>query len=590
MARRPRKPGVELGIKRQDTATFETKKIVDAPLKKRRLLHQSPSSPPCIHGDGVLPPGPRTPSFHHEDPSQRYRSNSLSQSQKTKSKTRLRNSNVSKLTKVDDFSGIELLATAACSSFLDDNTDHVKDEKVLKEVIVPNESDVTQNLQDNGNQKAAPSSKGLRLHWDLNTVMDDWEEPCDELLTGPHSQENSSEGVKSNLEGYESKFTEGVPEKCELIEESCSQEVTGTKTIASKTSDCESSGSKSDVADSSIQQPVSEEVMQCGSQSPKLCKSYCDNKLTSEDQPSECCGSNVTQDEKIEVGYDSPFEDGELREPKKETVSYESDNTCKDDLGTIENAFSEKVDHGQTTEDQSSSLVKEALPNNDTAHVAQVEESDCGSGKEASGRNRSPKNVTRNYSNIGTSYSRSWRDKVCFQDEHYRPKNVSRNYSPRDGYSYQNRRSSPSERNSGYDVHRVPNRYRFHDSYLERKVRCYSPKRRSRSRSRSGSPIAWNFQKRKNLDVTQSPDRVSPERSSKCYDEQKFTDGDFRDKRRSMIRRNQRFESIGYHERFKSDDHFRFTERSGRFLREDKHKENSGAIRKHDGHYENVRR
>ncbi|XP_023740406.1 uncharacterized protein LOC111888467 isoform X1 [Lactuca sativa] len=527
MARRPRKTGAdtfELGNKKQDPTAFETKKVADTPLKRRRLVHESPSTPPqisCLHGNGVLPPGPQTPCVHYEDPSQRYHS-SLSQNLKTKSRTRLRNSNKSNPTKKVDFSGIELLAAAACSSFIQDNADYVDDQKVLKEDTTPGADSCAVDIKEtliSTESDEAENKVALRLHWDLNTVMDEWEEPCDGLLVKSQPQENCSEDVKMKLEeGYESRCTEGVSVNQLPLIESCNDdsfekthesiEDLGIKTITSKTSDCESSVSKSDTqeetnvkgsdSDSDQQQAVCEEVIiEGGCESPKVLKSYCEKKGGSEDP----CGSNsnVTEDEHEvemekaeEVGYDSPFEDGELRE----RVYYESDNTYKDkdkdkdELGSIENPLSEEVDHNG--EGESSLLLADSVS---------VEES--------------RKNVGRNYN---SSNCRSWWDtNKSSSHEHNRPRNVGRDYysySPRDsGYRAHNRRrpsssSSSSERNNGDDSynHRAPNRYRFHSreehhyhyhyNYLERerKVGCYS-------RSRSGSPIAWHFQKPKNLDV-----------------------------------------------------------------------------------------
>lgn len=815
ITRRPRTDDFELGNGIQEPDAFETKKtsteniVVDASLKKRRLLHQSPSPPAqtlFLIGEGVLSAGPPTPTVYHEDSGQRCRSNSLSQSQKTKSKTRLRNNNLLKPTKnevfdLGDFSGIELLAAAACSSFIHDNADHAEDFSLLKQHTTSpgvNSCDVdldasaiqdsmiqdTQNPHDNGKEreeeKGAPS-KGLRLHWDLNTVMDEWEEPCDDLTVEPQSHENSS--VKLHVQGHESRCVEVVAaeerkmvdsvytaqlsvkhdaaisvaplvescngnscgERYESIEDlTCSQEALGTK--MSKTSEGESSVtvSKSDVVDSLIhpgkcedlttstnsttsvlreqiilkveadtmlkldQQPVSEEVIQGVCQSLNLCKSYFDNKVTSENPVSECRGLDVTRDkqgqmpegdseDKVQVGYDSPFEDGEFREPienplsGRETIYYESDNISKDDFGTIENPLSDKVEAsseiGQTQESQSSLLVKVITPNNDTEQSSQADTferrhidelgqvlSERRAGLDESRpvggnvlhigvstsldvcRNGSYERQSRS-SNSGDYNCRSvrdlsvekymGRDKGSFPDcsrnnisgpcvdsslrvwelkschEYQRPKNVTRNYDPRDSYRRENRRSSPSERNNGYGSNRGPqatnrsrDRYRggsgfhpqdYHDpktSYIERKPRFFPnskrPSTRSRSRSRSGSPIAWHFQKRKNLDTSDSGEvealtrgHVSPERSSKCFNDRRFRDDRFRDKRQSppiITQRNQRFDSIGCPERLKFDDHFRFTQRSARFSQMTGHryKDNNDALRKHDDPYKKV--
>ncbi|KAL4575825.1 hypothetical protein LXL04_011912 [Taraxacum kok-saghyz] len=434
MTRHPRKI--------QDKTPFETNKLVDAPLKKRKVTQSSPS-----------PAGPQTPSFQYEDPSQRYHSNSLSQSQKTKSKTRLRNKTTSK--KAHDFSGIQLLADAACSSLIHDYTDDVNDEKVLKEgkISLSTKLDGSLNpdtLHDDGNQKTAAScSKELRLHWDLNTVMDDWEEvPC----TAEVSDVPLTDSFKKTHE--------------DLV----------TKTVTSKTSDCESCVTKSDLSTSTTSVLKEETIIKDGGPI-----------MSTSDPPSECCGD-----------YDSPFEDGELRE----------ENAESNNITTTENPLLEKVNHSQTNEDESSLLVK------DTAIVQQnVPQSRCSS------------------SNIGSCYppsssTRTW--------DHHRSKNATRSYDYRRPLGYYDNNNNNRA---------TTNRYRYHSQdYNERKARCYSPKRRS------GSPISWHFQKRKNS-VTQCVDRVSHE----SFDERKFTDG-------TQFRRR-----VGYPDRIKSDDSIRFSQQGGRY-------------------------
>lgn len=766
MTKRPRKPGAaasELLYNVKEPAAFETKKsgklkVADPPLKKRRLVHQFPSPPPqnlCINGEEGLSPGPQTPSVHHEDSGQRCRSSPLTQSQKTKSKTGSRNSKQlrpirKEVFNLDDFSGIELLAAAACSTFIHDNAYHVDDFSTLKEKTTPGVNASTVDIKEeaivsrestglsvqddmvpNGNEevekKVAPS-KELRLHWDLNTVMDEWTEPSDESPVKPYDdagvvvveERSMLDSVDENqISVKHDAAISIVPlvEKCNLVGKpyvltedlTCAQEDVGTKMITSKTSDFEISVSKSDGVDLLIhsvkcedvststtsvlqeeiivkgdsdtntmskfdQPPVSEEVMQDGSRSPKSCKSYCDNEVTTEDPVSECCGSNVTQDEqghmaegdsedKLQVGYDSPFEDGELREPIEKVMCYESDSVYKDDFGSIENPVSEKVepfpDHCQTMGYQSSLLVKETTPNNDIKQGAKVDTlkkphidetgRDLCESKE--GHDDESRSVGGNLlhidaltsfdvckmgeyirqnrsSNNGDCYSRAGRDLGgVFVDSSLRVWDLksqrnsdsshSRNYNPRDGYWTQNRRQSPSERNNGYGTTRGPparshsrDRYRggsgfhlqeYHDHkscYLERKPRFSPNFSRPRSRSRSGSPIAWHFQKRKNLDNTINYGEtkaitrahVSPELSSKCSDDRRLRDCPFRDKRQSPVKtmqRNERFEPIGYPERLKSDDHFRFTQRPARFsqIAGHRYKDGSDTYRKHDDHY-----
>ncbi|KAI3704863.1 hypothetical protein L1987_75092 [Smallanthus sonchifolius] len=649
MTRRPRKPGAdsfEPGNKIHELTSFERKKsvtdvvkVVDAPLKKRRLLLQSAS------------PTPQFPSIYHEDSGHQCQSNPLLQSQKSKSKTRLRNSKILKPTNKnrldrDDFSGIELLATVACRSFVHDNEDHVGGISISKEHTTPpgidscpvdvkdaesNGSSIQQNLHDIGKEveeKKVVLSKELRLHWDLNTVMDEWEEPCDDLLIEPQLPMKQDAAI-SPVSLVEICNNGSVEETHELIED---LEPMSTKKVNIKASDGESSASKSDVVDSLthpgkcedfsnsttsvlMEQPVgnfeSDRI-----DNPLVHSSSNVTVSKTDQQPvsEECCGSNVTQEEqghmaegdsedKLQAGYDSPFEDGELREltekTEKETV-YESHNIYKDDFGIVENPLSENVDHGQTTDNRTSLAVKEAVPNGQIKQRAQVDTSERlhfdesrkdGHDNESTSFDvcRNGEHVQRNRSSTsGDLCKRAW----DLKSHRSLDSNYSRNYNPRDGsYRTHDRRPSPSERNNGYGSNRGPpparshsrDRYRYHSQeyhdpkpcYLERKPR-FSPsfnRHGGRPRSRSGSPIAWHFQKHKNLDTSNSCEietvtkgaLVSPEHSSKCFDDRRFRDDQFRDNRQSSVK--QRFDTIGYPERLKSDDYVRFTQRPARFHR-----------------------
>ncbi|GKA26382.1 hypothetical protein Tco_0712491, partial [Tanacetum coccineum] len=285
ITRRPRKPGTDtFGLcLKSGTKKFGADNVVDAPLKKQKLLRETTSPPPqtpCLNGEAGLTSGPQTPTLHHEDSAQRCCSNSLTPGKKTKSKTSARNSKVLKPRKKQvqtmvDFSGIELLADAAISSLVDDNADHVKELSLLKEHVKPKanscvdvgikEAIVSTGLDsgNEGSKKLVTSSKELRLHWDLNTVMDEWVEPCDDLVAGPNHSDGRVESVKFELEGCKNRCVEavGVEErkvldgvhpssvKQSVGDLSCSQEVMDAKTISSKTSYVESSASKSDVID-----------------------------------------------------------------------------------------------------------------------------------------------------------------------------------------------------------------------------------------------------------------------------------------------------------------------------------------------------
>ncbi|XP_076920443.1 uncharacterized protein LOC143581567 [Bidens hawaiensis] len=659
MTRRPRKPGAggfEWVCSVHELA--ENKKVIDGSSKKRRFLHQSTSKrskTPCIKGEDGMSPGPQTPSVCYEDIGQRCWSSSLplSKSQKAKSKSRLRNSKTKKTKKgvqnLIDFSGIALLADVACSISVQEATYRVEDFSMSKECTKPevkigntcgvdvkegivspgsNGSAVQPNVNDIGTEveekKVAPS-KGLRLHWDLNTVMDDWEDPCDDMQIESVKHEDTFISVAPLLETCNAVSTEKTYDK---------------KTVTVKTSDGESCASKcEDFLTSPTSVLKEQSVANCETDtidglkldqqrvSTEVIQGVCDKKVTTEDRVIECCGSNV------EVDYDSPFEDGELREPiekpEKETVCNESDNIYTDEFGTIGNSLLGKVDHGQTMDNQHSLLVK-AVPKNDTDQDMQVDaferprtdepEKDICERKEFRLDESTSFDVCRNgeylhqsrSSNIGDSTVREY----DLKSHRSLDRNYSRNYNsrggPGGGYRTQDRRPSPPERNNGYGSYRGPplarshsrDRYRYHSQEYHDPKPHFTPNfnrpsAQPRSRSRSGSPIAWNFQKHKNSDTNSSGEiktgtrggHVSPDRSSKCFDDHhRFKDGQFRDKRQPSV--TQRYEPTGYFEKQKPDDYYRFNQRSARFSQMNgyKYKDNSDDFRKHDGYYDKANR
>ncbi|GKB99370.1 ABC transporter G family member 35-like protein [Tanacetum coccineum] len=191
---------------------------------------------------------------------------------------------------------------------------------------------------------------------------------------------------------------------------------------------------------------------------------------------SECCGLNVTQEEqghmaegdsdgKVEAGYDSPFEDGELREPigwedsqvkEKETVDCVSVNINKADSGTMETPSSERVDHGAQA---------------DICEKKHIDEPAKGFSERKDGKEESRSfDVCRNGAYVPQSRNSSlrvWDEKsngsLDSRSNHYR------NYNP---YRSQYRRTSPSERNNGYNrgplARRSHSRDRDHDRYNDR--------------------------------------------------------------------------------------------------------------------------
>lgn len=200
-------------------------KVEHVPIKKRKFIFRSPSPPP------------RTPSPRHEDSEQRV--DSQHSSSNSTLKQQIMASHASKLSysldvfdgrisdaanggmaDSEDFSGIEILAAAACNNTMgeDVNESTMEDGPVLtcegndspissvpmtetvassgtainyqKDVAVEDDMDgplshgnsmtSLQGLhtdKGDGALKRSASSRDDRLHWDLNVVMDAWDQP-----------------------------------------------------------------------------------------------------------------------------------------------------------------------------------------------------------------------------------------------------------------------------------------------------------------------------------------------------------------------------------------------------------------------------
>lgn len=432
-------------------------KVLDIPIKKRRLLRQSPSPPPrtpSLNREGSLSPQPQTPSPHHEESEQLgdskcasgqwYCSDSYSKGEENNHSFGVDGGTTSKISELttkefccsEDFSGIALLAAAACHSSIDDRADHVESSGVealaapegielsttdMKETIASSEAGslvqdivvpVLQNRHhdkenDKGVERSVPLKK-VRFHWDLNKVMDEWEEPCYNPLVD--SPRHDSEGMigdalqceNLNLEGCEARKVEGPGDKRESI--ASDVEISAIKLdkvdlflapgkredmLASPTSIF---GEQADVT-SDLRGQVVDKVSSAdiavhdfpASAEPNKITSRCCDQLVSEDPHCDCRGSEVPQDEpghladgdnvsKVQEGYDSPFEDGELREPivyaweekeveerEIERVDFDFDNDYKDEFDTGDYSVSEKIDvsrEDSQTVEKTSSLVE----------------------------------------------------------------------------------------------------------------------------------------------------------------------------------------------------------------------------------------
>nr|GEW90771.1 hypothetical protein [Tanacetum cinerariifolium]GEW90774.1 hypothetical protein [Tanacetum cinerariifolium] len=438
--RRPRRPGASNKVQDAVVSDYEksgvailgqhfAEAVVDVPIKKRILLLESPS----LSGEHARSP----PLFHLASPHREDSEMLVSSRHTLGENVKL---NEKKLPNLNDFSGIALLADAACHGPVYDdpgrvesmeaevlptpivvsNTDGIKDDTTPMDEDLPVQDStvpVTQSICDNGNvtgDKSPVSPKAVWFHWDLNAPpMEEWvEEPsCDILI--------DSQPVKSCIEDIKSDGLQNVKPSLETIHSQVTEVKKGSAdhdatfsvmpfskpgaldmqgnddvglrdvvgTIKCKILDAESCDiSKSDVVDSFIHpakcenmststgsvsqeqttirvepilksddgQSVSE-VLQGGCLS---LKGY-DDKPASEDRLSDFCGSNASEDEhaegntldKVKADYDSPVEDGELREPdrfpwqdeveERECVDYESDNMYEDNFDGMESSENE---------------------------------------------------------------------------------------------------------------------------------------------------------------------------------------------------------------------------------------------------------
>ncbi|KAK9075353.1 hypothetical protein SSX86_003676 [Deinandra increscens subsp. villosa] len=707
MMRRPRttkasgsEPGFHSGSKRHDSIAFDYEKsgvailgqhfaeeVLDFPIKKRILLLQSPGQEARSHQ-----PHPQTLSPHHDLPMCR---------EHVLEETKLTEKSVPDL---NDFSGIELLAAAACSSSVYDSSVNA-DSPAVGEHSTPkvescpdvisqdNKISVAENLCDNGNggsQKSPVPSKVVRFHWDLNTVMDEWEEPCD-VHVDPHFEKSHAEDVHNVGLQYETRKSQVTGDEEENLlsgkPEIVGIQVNSDGCYSGKNCDAESCLSKSDVVDSFVshtkcenvststasvsleettikvesddKQSVSE-VVQAGC---LFLKGDTVDKLTSEDHLSDCCGSNVSQD-KVKSGYDSPVEDGELREPathiwekeemeEMECVDYESDNMYEDNSDTIESVINEiGIDHPQTIKASAS------VPINDIEQgykaedlVSKHSQSDILVEKGSSSKEFLPlrKNmlcterptptscisISRSERDYGqekfigrerSSYHGGhWGDDAFSRNKHGSgvypmrknvrsggsssiDNTVALNYNVRGTYrneSYGIHSGTPPSRDNSRDRSRVGLRRATQEEYnnpdpcySERKVPFFSSnykrganlsrsQKQSRSRSRSGSPIAWHFQKKRNMDtkrqspeyksdtrlplkkpseseaglVSQPTGRVALQCVSRSFNDRNVINGQYRDRRsspvRTLPRTHQRHDPSEYLGKMKSNDHFR---------------------------------
>lgn len=223
--------------------------IEHVPIKKRRFMVLTPSPPPslsspCLEDKEQLMDGP-------------YSSDKLSCS-KLISKKQVVATDATKVTRYfdgagdrtingfpeemngscgysDDFSGIEILAAAACNNSGSDDSNHVEDFPLVEEspqerrdksntatsvkktaASLKNncsslidtvhrdtmegssalDNEVELHLKEDGTTaERSVSSRDVRFHWDLNVPVDAWEQPCDTVVMDPRT--NAVEDVRT---------------------------------------------------------------------------------------------------------------------------------------------------------------------------------------------------------------------------------------------------------------------------------------------------------------------------------------------------------------------------------------------------------
>ncbi|XP_028067266.1 uncharacterized protein LOC114270070 isoform X1 [Camellia sinensis] len=335
------------GTKREESSVSESEKlgvavlgghfadkIEHVPIKKRRFLLRSPSPPPRTPSplqEEVLSYQPQTPFPQPEDSNQTIDSKcapgqwcsdlvsnqemgafnghvavQFSQGIENRFVSQNLSDVIEKLDCTEDFSGIALLAAAACNNSFSDDAHNVKGAPICDESLTPegigssisatplersstsletgsllhkdsaHESNIDASLVHDDSEavsqnfhnkkdceevgKGPASVKDERLHWDLNTVMEAWELPGDDQCIP--SQINGLEGIPDDgssekPEGLEGGVIHREPELAvEQLKYSTADIEVPTQVVSKDKSLDNSSCS---VSDPSSSRPISEE-------------------------------------------------------------------------------------------------------------------------------------------------------------------------------------------------------------------------------------------------------------------------------------------------------------------------------------------
>lgn len=353
--------------------------IEHVPIKKRRLLFQSKS------------PSPRTPS---PQPDKLGHSVDDEVSDGKSSEV-----TYEKLSYCEDFSGIEILAAAACDSSLVDELDHIDDGPKVEEISTPEQtvslsstipSKKEHQVESNkhgGAVKISVCSQEDRSRWDLNTVMNAWEQPCEEVVD---SQKNVTESKHQDAMDRGKEKSMGGSIRGDLLDNSYGIESTvptfdvdtersdevGVSRVSTKLEDMSCSALTNEInpllsVGSSVCVPNSPGYSAPifgtdeGVVSHEACNNYDGNlehhsdTVASEDIIEERCNLDARQEDRVHVirmetmtevldDYDSQYEDGELRDSvlpcwenegeyeEADRVDYDSDCVDANELNTAD--------------------------------------------------------------------------------------------------------------------------------------------------------------------------------------------------------------------------------------------------------------
>ncbi|KAH9677635.1 Dentin sialophosphoprotein-like protein [Citrus sinensis] len=248
----------------------------------------------------------------------------------------------------EDFSGIEILAAAACGNSFDADVDHPEEKPAVEGSVQDNGSTVlmgeavavmeasdcpsrdadgiedssvqdtsatfVQNSSNEKENRTLEKSVPSRLHWDLNVVMDAWEEPCDGVSVGSQTKDVEGTSVVGSVEHHILKYFETESETKILKNDKISTEVHEETHLFSDGGGLAKGSDREDnqmEASSGLDRGLNEcdadlkDSTQVVSLNSHIASVVCQNNVASDsslpcyvEKKTECCASSV-QEEKV---------------------------------------------------------------------------------------------------------------------------------------------------------------------------------------------------------------------------------------------------------------------------------------------------